>query len=388
MLKTDKIVLGLMSLVMLLASCSGSDERQADEQKASVINIYIYAPEQPVPTRADNGDVAPLNNDEDESTVKNMQIWVFNHETADTVAYHRFDTSSDLSFQRDGYTVCQLTVSDDFEKAHPKPNVDVYVVANVTGSNFGLSVDKNSTRDQLDAATIGNNWFGLNSLTYKVPTDGLPESGVLKNQPVSDSNPVFRIGDDELASVKLARMVSKVRYVFSREGDESTVKVAIKRVTLAGNLIPQEEFLFLNGPYDRSNCRIGSSYVTTETTMVEGLDDIAWNDDPLQYTYQAGQGAQEYENLIDTGVANGELTQRGPYYLKESDRQLTGTITYQLGTEPERTVSYKMAAAGDFSRNHSWIVYVYYGASKLEVSTVAVRNWGVESTSSRDIYNW
>ena len=41
-------------------------------------------------------------------------------------------------------------------------------------------------------------------------------SGVLKNQTVSGKNPVLHIGEEnQVATVKLARAVSKVRFVFA-----------------------------------------------------------------------------------------------------------------------------------------------------------------------------
>ena len=47
-----------------------------------------------------------------------------------------------------------------------------------------------------------------------------------------------------------------------------------------------------------------------------------------------------------------------------------------------------MYEAGDFSRNHTWIVYGYFGGKEtLKVSCVMVRDWD-ETSTLYDIYNW
>ena len=82
-----------------------------------------------------------------------------------------------------------------------------------------------------------------------------------------------------------------------------------------------------------------------------------------------------------------ELKQLGPFYLRESDKQLTGVIKYQKEGESEKTVNFEMKTAGDFSRNHTWIVYAYYSKSGLVAVTVVLQNW-TESSGSHEVYNW
>jgi hypothetical protein len=51
-----------------------------------------------------------------------------------------------------------------------------------------------------------------------------------------------------------------------------------------------------------------------------------------------------------------------------------------------------MAAAGDFLRNHSWIVYIYYLDSKiytLTVTYVGMKEWVADGQpESPYFYNW
>ena len=341
-------------------------------------------------TRGDIGNVDPI---EKESLINSLQIWVFEHGTENLVSYYQPETVSNLNDDK-GVTY-QLNVSEAFAKADPKPTVDVYVVANVKSENCGLSCDDKTTRATLEGAKIGSSYFGLSSLVAEVPDAGLPMSGVLRDVAVSGSAPVFKI-----SSVKLTRAVSKLRFIFSR--DKSGEVVKISSITLGAELspenqetqipqIPTEEYLFLKA--DNSLYHIGSTYENGGTELLPSdsplRNDIKSNDDPLKYTYQSGQNAQDYENLIAAGVRDEKLSGVGPYYLRETDKQLSGVISYKKGTsEDVYKAEFKMKAAGDFSRNHTWIIYAYYGVDGMKVVTVYSQNWTEVSSESHDVYNW
>jgi hypothetical protein len=124
----------------------------------------------------------------------------------------------------------------------------------------------------------------------------------------------------------------------------------------------------------------------------------------LAYTYET-QGAQEYEDLIDKAISGNykahvgdeNLKELGLTYLRESDKRLTGTITYTYNennslTDTQATATFSMANPGDFLRNHSWIVYVYYMDSKiytLTVTHIGMRGWNPDPMEeSPTVYNW
>lgn len=382
-------VIGLMFFVLLLAACSKNEE--SPEEIQPVINVYVYSPDHPVVTRGDIGNVDPI---EKESLINSLQIWVFEHGTENLVSYYQPETVSNLNDDK-GVTY-QLNVSEAFAKADPKPTVDVYVVANVTTANCGLSYVKETTKATLEDAKIGSSYFGLSSLKDKVPDAGLPMSGVLRDVAVTGSAPVFKI-----SSVKLTRAVSKLRFIFSRDKSGEVVKISsIKLGVELGSenqetqisQIPTEEYLFLKA--DNSLYHIGSIYENGGTELLPSsstlkTDGINSNDDPLKYTYQSGQNAQDYENLIAAGVRDGKLSGVGPYYLRETDRQLSGVISYKKGSsEDVYKAEFKMKAAGDFSRNHTWIIYAYYGVDGMKVVTVYSQNWTEVSSESHDVYNW
>ena len=326
---------------------------------------------------------------------------MFEHNTDNLISYYSPESVTNLN--NGAGATYQLSASNAFKDAETKPQVDVYVVANVTAANTGITLGERTTRTALEAALIEDNYFGLNTLTNKVPDAGLPMSGVLRGVSVTGSAPVYKI-----SNVTLTRAVSKIRFVFSREKVEPETdanKVKINSIKLDASMIPTQEYLFLETGENASafhaafHVDVGSygtddakEFLPIVENQVQALPDIAQNEDPMAYSYQAGQDAQEYEDLIETGLNKTpapELTQVGPFYLRESGKQLTGTITFQKndGTSEEKTVPFAMHIAGDFSRNHTWIVYAYYSASGLVAVTVVVKDWN-DVQQSYEVVNW
>lgn len=379
-MKSELRVIGLMFIVLLLTACSKDGE--SPEETQPVINLYVYSPDHPTITRGDVGNVASIDK---ESEIKTLQIWVFEHGTGTRVSYYQPETVYNLN-NGDGVTY-QLKVSDEFSMAFPKPTVDVYVVANA--ASCGLSLGESTTRDALEIAKIGSTYFGLSSLTTTVPdgpNGGLPMSGVLRDVAVTGSAPVFKI-----SSVKLTRAVSKLRFIFSRDNVETPV--TITGIQLGTRQIPKEEFLFLKADQSLTNIVEDSenreeSYVAGDTPLFTGELAINKNEDPLKYTYQSGQNAQDYENLIATGLSEGKLSGVGPFYLRESDRKLSGVISYKIGDTPKEA-TFEMKAEGDFSRNHTWIVYAYYGVDGMQVISVYIQKWEELYTKTpHEVNNW
>lgn len=368
-------VIALMFFVLLLTGCSKNED--SPEETQPVINVYVYSPDHPIATRGDVGNVNPIDNTINESLITSLQIWVFVHNTNTLVSYYEPETVRNLNDDK-GVTY-QLNVSKDFAKAKPKPNVDVYVVANA--ASCGLSLSESTTREELEGAIIGTAYFGLSSLTTTVPDAGLPMSGVLRDVAVTGSAPVFKI-----SSVKLTRAVSKLRFIFSKDNANTLVKIT--GITLGASQIPTEEYLFLKA--DQSLYHIGETYEAGGTALFTGELAINSNEDPLKYTYQPGQNAQDYENLITLGLRDNKLSGVGPYYLRETDKKLCGVITYKKGTSDEVfKAAFEMKDAGDFSRNHTWIVYAYYGEDGMQVITVYSQDWNeMFTTQPHNVYNW
>lgn len=370
-------------LIVLFAACSSDNaEEGTSMHKQPMLAIYVYAPEQAAtaqqnaaPTRGAVGEVDAITT---ESTIKSLKIWIYESDSEDLVG---FFTTNDVTALNEGQgTTYQIPVSDDF--ASSKPRVDVYVMANVTTANCGVGELNEATThdDLLDGAKI-TGYFGLGNLQKSVPEDGLPFAGKLTTQTVVGDAPALRVGSSsEVSTVQLNRAVSKLRFVFAKTTGESPVK--IKSITMNAGMIPTEEYLF--------KIPLSMTYNTdAEELLTVNIDDIAETADPTDYLY-TNQEAQEYENLINEAASKqpAEVTVYGPVYLRESDKLLAGTITYQIGDGADQTVDFQMQQAGDFLRNHTWIIYAYYaGAGKLQVQSLYVKDWTTKEMN-HTTYNW
>ena len=381
-----KVLTYIMALMLMACSSSGEVEKTPQEEEPTILSFYVYAPEHPIVTRGNAGE---SDASDDEARVNSLQIWVFEHEYDDLsengklVAYYE-PTSTDNLNNAQG-DVYQVPVSRSF--ADRRPRVDVLVLANVTENTHGKKYDKNTSREELQKAVLDNNHFGTDALKNSVPPDGLPMSGVLLNQPVTGEKPVLRIGTDysEMATVRLVRMVSKLRFVFSSLTGSN---VQITGITIDAGLMASEEFLFLNGPYTGRNTNV-SQYLDYDAILLASAVGVKGTTNPLDFIFIEGvESPQEYESRINTAVAENKATSIGPYYLHESDKKLKGLVKYKVGGGDEKTAEFKMAEAGDFSRNHTWLIYAYYGDAVLNFNLVDVNSWTDRDVRNHDVYNW
>ena len=373
-------------LTVLFSACSSSDAAEGPKEathQQPQLAIYVYAPEQAAakrnaaPTRGDVGEVDAITN---EGTIDSLQIWIYEQETGNSVGY--FSTKDVTALNQGQGTIYQIPVSDDF--ASKKPYVNVYVMANVTNANCGIeTLNKETTRAALlEGAKITTGHFGLEQNTRTVPGDGLPFAGMLTGEPVVGDAPTLRVGTlSAVSTVQLTRAVSKLRFVFAKTTGQPTVNITSIKMNIG--MIPDVEYLFQTPASMDYNTE-------AKELLLDEIDDIAATADPTQYLY-LGQDAQEYENLINAAAnkqPNPEVTVEGPIYLRESDKQLAGTITYTIGGVAQEPVTFQMQQAGDFKRNHTWIVYAYYGgAGKLQVQSLYVKEWSTKEMNHQ-VYNW
>ncbi|MBQ7426620.1 MAG: hypothetical protein IJV20_05145 [Prevotella sp.] len=374
----------LMLLLLIFTACSKSSEGGGEEpepdKKKPVLKVYVFAPDHPIVTRADNGDVDAS---AEENRIHNLDVWVFKNIDGTAVGHVSL---SNVELSEAGSEV-SIDIDDNF--AETKPNVDVYVAANVANANCGLSLDAYTSRANLEGALIKSGYFGVSPLVSSVPIDGLPMSGVLKNQEVSGSSPVLRVGPDGggLSNVRLVRAVSKIRFVFSKSST-NTDTLTVNSIKLDADVLPNEEYLFLDGPYPANRLKVKASYVA-ETPLLSDIDGstVKTNDSPAAYAYDGTMTGQAYEDLINSGITGNKLSELGRYYLRESDKKVSGKITYTIGST-EKTVTFQTAEASDFSRNHTWIVYGYFVSSgNLLLSMVEIKNWSNIETP-QEVYNW
>jgi hypothetical protein len=391
----------LLLMAMLLIACQSSDEDNGSPDDC-YLDIYVYAPGRPIVTRGDVGEVSPS---DAEKKVNTLQIWVFKSGSGALVGHLSVTNPTYLNGSA-GQEKYRMLVDKAF--ANAPEDVDVYVVANE--ASCGLSFDKNTTRADLDAAQIGTGYFGTTNCygqgdlilpEGRIATNGLPMSAVAKNQPITGSFPALRIGSqDQMTILRLTRAVSKLRFVLCQNKNNTSERdlVSIDGITLSGNQIPEQTSLM---PGTTAYSRYTSDALTfvdesnklfpKTDEVTDGIPSVA---DPMIYQYET-QKAQDYEDMINAAVAAGNLKQIGLTYLRESDKQLTGTITYTYsegGNNHSESIDFSMAAPGDFLRNHSWIVYIFYMGAKIHVHVVTdigMKNWTPDNEQDDVIvYNW
>ena len=68
-------------------------------------------------------------------------------------------------------------------------------------------------------------------------------------------------------------------------------------------------------------------------------------------------------------------SQSGPIYIRETDKVISGTITYNTGDE-DLTATFTMPSDNVLSRNHSWILYAYFAeATRTLQFKIVVLPW-------------
>lgn len=417
----------LLLLAVLLTACRDNKEEIVSPDEDCYLDIYVYAPDRPIVTRGDVGEVKPKN---DESKINTLQIWVFKHSNGDKVGYLGPGTDDDSNIpnpvllNETGQQTYKMKVSKAF--ADSPEAVDVYVVANAA-SYVTTSLGAGTTRSELNDAMIGTNHFGTGTtpsggittgLQSTVPSEGLPMSAIAKNQPIYGSFPALRIGSEtEITTLQLTRSVSKLRFVLCQiAGDQSSKKlVSIDNISLNADQIPTQTYLIPRESYTYEYSHAAINYGGINKSDIPAVAD------PMVYAYET-QTAQEYEDLINaasdkessrkeanlarltelgiTGLTVYDLPQLkelGLTYLRESDRQVAGTITYTYkeSSKTENTeaeANFAIAAPGDFLRNHSWIIYAYYMDAEIHILTVThigMKKWiDDEDHESVTVYNW
>ena len=400
---------GILMLLLTLTACSSDDDSQSEK---TVLKIYVYTPDHPIVTRADIGDVSA---NDAEKNIKSLHVWVFKHDTGDLVGYVT-TTENVISSETNNGTLLMDVTDPDFIKN--KPNVDVYVMANVTNSNCGLTLNGSKTRTQLNDALIANGKFGPGAIVSSIPNDGLPMSGVLKDQPVFGTAPVFGVGsEDNLAKVKLVRAVSKMRFIFCCSHEDTDDHV-VNSITIDKTTFPKNEYLFLNDEYSAVGnpeypgderffpglrYKVSTTYDTGTTgsllsstsTSIPKMQDTSR--DPSYYEWKSTQDGTAYEARIAEGLNHDNLVDLhdlGTFYFRESDLQVAGTITYdKINATTYKTADFKISdpgfKKGDFGRNHTWIIFAYFSYAKgLNVVTVKVNDWDDQGDITHEVYNW
>lgn len=371
------LAVGLFLLPMM--SC------QRDPLEEPSLTVSLYIPGSTI-TKAETGMVSPL---EEELKITSLQVWAFLSEDGTLISYKKFtDGLSQSGIPRSTITRFGLPLSGEMFSlltADPRPKVDVYAVANAASAT-STELGEETTRDALDAVVV--NGIGGNSpLTMAVPSAGLPMSGILKGADVTGGYPVLNI-----TTLRLVRAVSKIRFVFCQQGIPATDTTP----ATAGNAECEIVGISFDGMEGGKDCQVGASerLFTVQTfdlgespaytplsSSISGDPLIPNNtlsivEDP-ELLFFRGFGyetetAEQYEQRLDAAVAAD--SQIGPIYLRETDKTISGTITYRASSGGENKTAHFSMAGDVFSRNHTWIVFACFmeETMRLELKTVVL----------------
>ena len=343
------------------------------EQDPGELSVSIYIPDV-MATKADTGPVGALSA---EKVFSSLQLWVFlsgGSNDGQLVGYKGFTAAqlADTGVPHSAVTRFGMPLTHEMFNTLSADGtlVDVYAVANAASATSAI-LGESTTRSELDAVVISGSAFGVSPLTMSVPSAGLPMSGVLKSAPVTGSFPVLNV-----STLTLTRAVSKLRFVFCQQGTPATdtepsvpsnTSCVVKSITFGGTStghncqIAEAEKLFT----ENASAIIG--YTPLTATLTKNGGDLMSNPDitvcanPEELLFH-GTGhetetAQEYETRLDAAIA--ASSQCGPIYIRETDKLISGTITYNTGGE-DVSAAFSMPSDDVLSRNHSWILYAYF----------------------------
>lgn len=361
-------------LAVLLAGACARERVPMDQGLELAISVRI--PELGE-TKAAEGDVS--GESWAETSIKNLKIWVFladaipGHPAGECLGY--LQPAQDKYPQTGVENRYFITLDPDVATADPLPRVDVYVLANAYSIGQG-GLNKNTTRAQLEALTLSGTQFGIQDnapvQTSVSANNGLPFSAVGKNLSMRGKYPVFYV-----ETVSLRRAVSKFRFVFSqlRDAAGTVTDFQVTSLQLDGGLIASQEYLFNDSANPYKIMTSDATYVAEPMLFTPpAVSEVAASYLPEQFVYdRSAMGAQEYQDLIHAGIAEGELTSWGLCYLRETDKKLQGTIEYVISGIPG-SATFTMLDEGDFARNRYWIVYIYFLSDEIKFS-VAWTPW-------------
>ncbi len=372
-------VLTALVAVLSVVGCVAKDEREDPE-----LTVSLYIPDA-VMTKAGTG------YSEAEKTISTLQVWVFLADGGDIVSYGSF--ASDLAdtglkngtVTRFGLPLTEAmftTLTTPVGSPAQRPKVDVYAVANAESAT-GSTLGPHSSRDDLDQAVVTGFGGSTQELALTAPAIGLPLSGVIRNADVTGGYPVLNI-----TTLKLTRAVSKIRFVFCQQETPAYGSNPAAPVNDQCKIIS----IAFDGTDNGKDCQIAEAekLFTTNTISPGTLFDIG---DPKVYTPlsasvtgDAGaplipnnkltcaedpevfcfrsfghetESAAQYEARLDAGIDAD--SQVGPIYLRETDKTISGTITYRTSADgPDQILPFSMEAGEIMARNHSWVVYAYF----------------------------
>lgn len=362
-------IAGCLVLGALLLGCA----RKQDDPEPPTLQVRLRIPSAMAETKGE-GEVAASTL---EKQLYNLRIWVF---LADAVG-EKYPVGTSLgylevnpsSLSTEGTQVFSFTLDEEVAASEPKPRVNVYALANWSSvpaiTSADLLSDK-TTMEYLEGLTLqvvsndkNKKSFGAYNAVGSVTKNvGLPFTACGKNLEMTGSFPVLDVG-----TLTLKRAVSKVRIVMCQAADAAgAVKnYAVSSVSIDTDQIPQWSALF-----NATSAPLVSEMLYEDKALgfITKSTVPALNTQPDAYVYKQGMVAQTYEDLINQGVTAKVLSDCGTRYIRECDKRLSGTVKYTVDGGTVKSATFRMAEGEVLSRNHDWIVYLYFVGDQIKFS--------------------
>lgn len=311
-----------------------------------------------------------------EEKITSIRVWAFKSGTDDNAPIG-FKAETGLS------ATGSHNVSMKLRKTAGKPEyIDLYILLNA--ESIGVLDGKDCikmTRAELEALVIKNK-FGIangTAQTTVVPDAGLPISRVIKELDVTNN---IKDNATEAAQhsihIPLIRAVSKLHFFFTRKDVKDTEGVEVTNIEVNEGIVPTQSSVF---PTATTYANKETEGLTGDLTSLKYLNekmtfggvatrDIKPVENPTSYIREPDQTAEDYITKLRKATTECHLS-----YLRETDKDLTGTIYFKLnksGAKKQKTFSISKAY-----RNHEMVVYGYFLGDEESTLTLNyyVANW-------------
>ena len=385
-------------LTLILTSCMSDDYTDTAAGKSDTyINLNVStptaqaranAPAKPAGTSGKLGLEETYPSPNTEEKITSIRVWAFKSDTDKATATPiGFKSETNLTAQGSHKVSMMITRKN----AENLDKIDLYILLNAESE--GVLDGKNCikmTRADLEKLVIKNQ-FGITAegtaQTRVVPQAGLPISRVIKELDVTN-NIKDNATDAALHSINipLIRAVSKLHFFFTRKKVKDTEGVVVTRIEVNENVIPTQSSVFPTATTDANKVTEGLTGDLTSLTYLSqkmtfgsvATKDIGPVSDPTSYIRKPGQTADAYITQL-----SGVTTECHLSYLRETGKELTGTIYYKLdksGAEKQTPFSISKAY-----RNHEMVVYGYFLGDQESTLTLNYYVAGWNEKTATDI---
>lgn len=382
-------------LTLILTSCMSDGYTDTAAGKSDTyINLNVStptaqaranAPANPAGTSGTPGQDETNPSPDTEEKITSIRVWAFksgsNKATATPIG---FKSETNLSAKGSHNVSMMITRKN----AETLGKIDLYILLNAESEGVLNGKDCiKMTRADLENLVIKDH-FGIaegTAQTTEVPQAGLPISRVIKELDVTKN---IKDNATEAAQhsihIPLIRAVSKLHFFFTRKDVKDTEGVEVTNIEVNENVIPTQSSVFPTATTDAQKETEGLTGDLTSLTYLNekmtfggvATGDIKPVADPTSYI-RMSQPAEKYITNLRAATTECHLS-----YLRETDKKLTGTISFKLnksGAEKQATFSIPNAY-----RNHEMVVYGYFLGDKESTLTLKyyVADWNVKDTTN------